>query len=173
MNINLDTKVLLRNFTASAPWASRFYFLDGNSGEWEGISTPTSQACISGYASTLITCSDGVYIKKLFAIYLRNDLWMIFDGEREIQLLRSAAQWMPRNFGRASLFLKSSSNSNTITYWKPWLRHWFEDGWSLNDIDIAHLICRGINDKAVLVRLEEALKIANSKGNTSHRSPGL
>lgn len=162
MNAN-SSVMLLRNFTASAPLSPHFYCLNGNDGAWEDVDIPKAKAHISGYGSTLVTFSDLRIVKKLLAVYLRDDAWMIYDGEQEVPLAGCVAKWGLENFGRASLTLQSSTANKTITYLRPWLRLWFESGWALDDIDIAHLICQCINDKEVLPRLERALQVANSE----------
>lgn len=170
MNANSGV-MLLRNLAAGAPLSPHFYCLDGNNGTWEGVTVPKSKAHISGYGSTLIAFSDGRWIKKLLAVYLRNGAWMIYDGEQEVPLAGGVAKWGLGNVGRASLTLQLSTANKTIAYLRPWLRLWFESGWALDDIDIAHLICQCINDKDVLPRLERALEVANSEfGFKAHGS---
>lgn len=170
MNANSDL-MLLRNLTPSAPLSPHFYCLNGNDGNWEGVTVPKAKTHISGYGSTLITFSDRRRIKKLLAVYLRNSTWMIYDGEQELPLAGSVSKWALENVGRASLTLQSSTANKTIAYLRPWLRLWFESGWALDDIDIAHLICQCINDKEVLPRLERALDVANSEfGFKAHGS---
>lgn len=162
MNANPNI-MLLRNLTASAPLSPHFFCLDLSTGIWEGVTDPQPKTHISGYGSTLIKSSDGRWIKKLLAVYLRNDAWMIFDSEQEVALAGSVAKWELENFGRAALTLQCSAANETITYFRPWFRLWFESGWTLNDIDIAHLIVQCIDGKEVLPRLERALAVANSE----------
>lgn len=145
-----------------APLSPHFYHLDEN-GAWKGVAAPKSKTHIAGYRSTLIALSDGRWVKKLLAVYLRNGTWMIYDGEQEVPLAVEGAQWTRGNFGRACLTLESSTANKSIAYLRPWLRLWFEGRWALDDIDIACLIYKCINDKAILPGLEQALEVANSE----------
>lgn len=153
--------MLLRNLTLAAPWTPRFYNLDWNSGVWKPTAAPASDSRVSGYGSTLLTLTDRGWIKRLLAIYLRNGEWKIFDGELEMPLIGDIAKWRSQKIGQASLTLHSSTGDKRIVYFRPWLRHWFEGGWSLDDIDIAHLISRGSMDSDVLPRLQRAIDAAN------------
>ncbi|MDY4339539.1 hypothetical protein SLW56_07085 [Xanthomonas sp. LF07-6] len=159
-----DAMVLLRNFTASTPFSPRFYCVDEGVGTWKGEFVLKPKTCVSGYGSTLITSSsDGRWIKKLFAVYLRSGEWMIYVGGEVLPLVEVSVKRTIGNHGQASLLLQSSTLDEKISYWRPWLRLWFEDGWALDDIDIAYLISQCANDRQVLPRLEYALAVANAE----------
>lgn len=154
--------LFLRNLTPGAPWSPRFYSLDETSGIWESQAAHSSGNPVSGYASTLLTLSNDGWTKKLYAIYLRNKRWMIFDGDQEIPLDEAIIDRRPTKIGQASMTLESSVGRKSIAYLRPWIRHWFEGGWSLDDIDIANLISQSSKDTNVLTRLQRALNLANS-----------
>jgi len=159
--MNANSSVMLLNITGSVPLSPRFYCLNRSDGSWQSATVPKSKAHISGFGSTLITFSDGRLCKKLFAIYLCNGVWMIYDGEQELPLAGCVAKWVIGNVGRASITLQLPTVNKTIDYWRPWLRHWFENEWAIDDIDIAYHIFQSINNKEVLPRLERALEVAN------------
>lgn len=160
MNEN-SSIILLRNFTCGAAWTPPFYSLDENGWAWKGVKVPKSKTHISGYGSTVISFSNGRLIKILLAVYARNGTWMIFDGEQELSVAGARAKRSLGNFYRTFLTLQTPKANKTLNYFRPWLRHWFEEGWTLDDIDIANLICHCINDKDVIPKLERALESTN------------
>jgi hypothetical protein len=112
----------------------------------------------------LLTVSKGRLSTRLLAIYLVNSEWIVFDGEREDRISNVVATWeegpsLLGGLGIASLSLQIAGSQETITYFRPWLRHWFESGWSLNDVDIAWVVPHLIADEAARARLRQALDV--------------
>lgn len=155
---------LLRNHAAGAPWTPRFFSLDEKRAIWSGAGKAAARAGIAGFASTLLTLVDGRLVTRLLAVYLSDDTWMVFDGEREWPAAELSSTWHGGRFvglGPATLTLRTGTGSQSITYLRPWVRHWFEGGWALEDIDIAHFVHSCTSNPAVLPRLKSVVDAAN------------
>ncbi|WP_143171499.1 hypothetical protein [Rhizobacter sp. OV335] len=90
---------------------------------------------------------------------------MLFDGRRaraleRVEILWSRSRMHIFDAGNATLQIKNVVASVSIPYLRPWLRHWFEDGWALDDIDIGWVIGHLASDAGAKVRLLEALRKA-------------
>jgi len=106
----------------------------------------------------------------MLAIYKVAETWMLFDGDIEHPLTSVAVSWtpgmqiIPGIFGLATLVLNCNGVVTEIKYFRPSLRHLFEGGWALEDIDIGHLIVRLSKNPVGLLRLESALKMEEESG---------
>ena len=153
--------IILSNLTSGARWEPLFYRLDRITGASTGVSKLDASEKAIGLGSSLLTVSSGRLTKRLLGIYCDNEKWLIFDGEREIRIEEVKATWKAGpsllGFGLASLKLEFANTVETITYIRPWLRHAFEGGWTLTDIDIAWVVTECIGDEAVRVRLRRSL----------------
>ena len=152
--------MILRNLTAGAPWEPRFYRVNRITGASTGVSKLDALEKAIGLGSSLLTVSNGRLAKRLLGIYWDNEKWLIFDGEREVHIDEVKATWKAGpallGFCLASLKLEFANTVETITYIRPWLRHAFEGGWTLTDIDIAWVVTECIGDEAVRVRLRRS-----------------
>ena len=160
--------IILRNLTSGAPWAPRFYRLDRNTSASTGarrLVDPSDH--IVGIGSRLLTISSGRLVWRLLAIYLDRDEWMVFDGEREIYINEVTATWEAGpslgGVGLASLKLERANFVETISYVRPWLRHWFENGWSLTDVDIAWVLPQCIDSDDARERLRRSLDVGRNQ----------
>lgn len=155
------TVIILRNLTAGAPWEPRFYRLNRPTGALTGVSKLGMSEHVIGFGSCLFTVSNGQLAKRLLGVYWDNEKWLIFDGEREVRIDEVKATWKAGpaflGLGLASLKLEFANSVEMITYIRPWLRHAFEGGWTLTDIDIAWVVTECLGDEAARLRLLRSL----------------
>jgi hypothetical protein len=107
----------------------------------------------------------------MLAIFKVDEEWKLFDGDIEYPLTSVAVSWktgmsiIPGILSVATLVLNHNAVITEIKYFRPSLRHWFEGGWALEDIDIGHLIARLSKNPIGLSRLERALKMGEESRN--------
>lgn len=144
--------IIIRNLTSGALWEPRFFLLHRETCVWSPARQEGLSAKANGLGATLLTVTNNRLERRLLALYLLGDDWMIFDGAREVEGTKVCATWQAQfpssGIGLASLSLKGNDSPTTITYLRPWLRHWFEGGWALNDIDIGWLIAHYMKNDA-------------------------
>ena len=166
--MHMSKLITLRNLASSAPWVPRFYDLDLVAGKWIAINDQERATRVAGLGSHLITIINGRLARRFLAIYKIEGTWFVFDGDREIVADHIHSTWSSGPFafigvGTASLTLATKEATKTIHYWRPWLRHWFEGGWALSDIDIACVIEVCLSDSVARLRLGQALPRAPDK----------
>lgn len=154
--------IVLRNLAAGAPWASRFFRLDRSTGIATGFRTLGPSEHVVGIGSRLLARSDGHCAVTLLGIYVEQAEWIFLDGEQHVRIENVTASWnagpsLLGGLGLASLKVKLPTSTKSMTYLRPWLRHWFEGGWTLSDIDIACVSPQLLTDEAARTRLLRAL----------------
>lgn len=161
-----DSVISLKNLTAGAIWEARSFTLDRSAGMnfLVGEVRPDDLGTV-GIAAYVITFSEGSLSRRLLAIYKVADEWMLFDGKNERALKSVLVAWtpgikiFPGFISLATLQLRFNGVDTIIKYFRPSLRHWFEGGWSMEDIDIGHQIACLSKNPSGLIRLESALKM--------------
>jgi hypothetical protein len=98
----------------------------------------------------------------LLAIYWNGACWMLFDGDNHLELagLRLTWRkgwWFLGLLQRASLTFDGPGLQRTIVYFRPTLRHWFVDGWRLDDIDVGGMLTHLASDGEVRERVLKGL----------------
>lgn len=151
---------IIQNLASGAFWAPPYYNLTPSSGTWTSVHALPPGGRISGIGSHVICTEHGVR-KRFLAVYFDENVFHIFDGIREIKASSASATWRkarwPRSLlGLAELGISINGKKETITYFRPSLRHWFEGG-TLNDTDMAHAVNTYVNDSEAKERLLNAL----------------
>jgi hypothetical protein len=166
-----DRFIQLHNLTSGAIWEPLSFRLDRFTGLNLSVrKTPVEQPGHHGLGANLITLSNGRLSRRTLAIFKVAEVWMLFDGVFARPLTGISTSWMqgvriiPGVFSLATLALSCDGVVTEIKYFRPTLRHWFEGGWALEDIDIGHLIARLSKNPAGLSRLEHALKLGEESG---------
>ena len=161
-----DNFVFLKNLTAGAIWEPLSFRMDRSTGLIFSVRRELGvQPIPNGLGANVITVSKGRLSRRMLAIFKVAEAWMLFDGDIEHPLTSVAVSWtpgmqiIPGFFGFATLALNCNGVVIEIKYFRPSLRHWFEGGWALEDIDIGHLIARLSKNPVGLLRLESALKM--------------
>jgi len=155
--------IALSNLTTGAIWEPLSFRLDRSTGLVSSLrAEPISS---HGIGANVIELSGGTLSRRILAIYKISDEWMLFDGKHEHPLKNVTLAWtrglriIPGFLCLAKLTLYCNGTSTEITYFRPSFRHWFEGGWTLDDIDIGNYIfCLGANP-AARMRLDAALKV--------------
>jgi hypothetical protein len=158
--------IFLRNLTSSAPWEPRFFRLDHLSGEISGVQSLDTSDHATGLASGLITFSAAGFRKKVLAIFMNNSEWFFFDGIKSLRANEVRANWQSRLPGFAELSLDFDKSTRVISYIRPWLRHSFEGGWKLEDVDIGFVINKCLNDDDALSRMRRAFLVSTPFGTS-------
>jgi hypothetical protein len=158
--------VSLSNLTAGAIWEPLSFRLDRFTGLiFTARKERGAQLIPDGLGANVITLSKGGLSRRMLAIYKVGEEWKLFDGNIEHPLASVTVSWapgtqiIPRVFSLATLKFICNGIVTEIKYFRPSLRHWFEGGWALEDIDIGHLIARLSKNPVGLLRLDSALKM--------------
>jgi hypothetical protein len=161
--LSLSGRFFLRNLTGGAAWQPEFFDLNvGKVIEYSGRDSLRS-AKAEGFASKVIGIFNGKFREVFFAIFFHENEWMVFDGQ-EVRLLGDVnIEWHRSRIslfgaGIATLKISDAVESKSISYFRPWLRHWFEDGWSIDDIDVGWVIKHLASDADAKVRLLKVLQ---------------
>jgi hypothetical protein len=163
---HLQGTVVLRNLTSGAPWQAEFFELDaGRSSIRRLPENISNKGKAVGFGSKAIAFSRVKPYEVFLAAYFAENEWMLFDGRRARALKSVEIQWSRSKIhildaGIATLQITDVVASVSIPYLRPWLRHWFEDGWALDDIDIGCVISHLASDAGAKARLLEALRKA-------------
>jgi hypothetical protein len=161
----LYSSVVLRNLTSGAPWEAGLFELDVKKSTVRRLPEDVSnKGRAVGFGSKVIAFFGGKPRKIFLAVYFIENEWIFFDGLEARPLSSVNIQWSRSKIhifdaGIATLRITNVVASVSIAYVRPWLRHWFEDGWALNDIDIGWVISHLASDADAKVRLLKALKI--------------
>lgn len=156
--------VRLQNLASGAPWEPRFFELDRTGKKSRAIRRMASMPSKpSGLGSRLLVVLNGRLTSRFLAVYFIDGEWKLFDGECERSLANTTAVWrkdtsIAGGLGLAVLSLELPGSMKTITYFRPWLRHWFEGGWSLDDVDMGCVTASLIGSEAARSRLASALQ---------------
>lgn len=155
--------IVLQNLTSSAPWEPRYYCLNAKNATWIGRRGIESAQDVHGIGSTCYEITERGLCKRLLAFYRHSNDWFIFDGKVANKRDDVVADWrsasLPsRLLGIAVLRLEIAGSVKDLVYVRPWLRHCFEGGWALEDVDIAWLIPKLASDEASRQRLLHALQ---------------
>ncbi|WP_157597687.1 MULTISPECIES: hypothetical protein [unclassified Rhizobacter] len=159
-------KVVLRNLTSGAPWETEFFELDTSNASFKVLSS-----CIAekgkpvGFGSKVVSILRGKPLRIFLAVYFAENEWRFFDGHDDFSLKDLNVRWRRYgvqilSFGVASLDVSSPSGSKSINYFRPWVRHWFEEGWSLDDIDIGWVVSHLSSDADAKARLIQVLGLS-------------
>ena len=164
--------VSLENLTAGAIWEPISFRLDRFTGLIFSVRKELgAQPIPNGLGANVITVSKGGLSRRMLAIFKVDEEWTLFDGDIERPLTSVAVSWtpglqiIPGIFSLATLALNCNGVVTEIKYFRPSLRHWFEGGWSMEDIDIGHLIAGLSKNPIGLSRLESALKMVEESGS--------
>lgn len=101
----------------------------------------------------------------MLAIFKVGEEWTLFDGQIEYPLESVSVSWnagvhlVPRVLSLATITVTCNGFATEFRYFRPSLRHWFEGGWALEDIDIGYLIAQLSKNPIGLSRLDSALKM--------------
>ena len=164
--------VFLENLTIGAVWEPLSFRLDRFKGlTFSARPEPGAQPKYDGLGANLIVLSKRRLSRRMLAIFKVDEEWKLFDGDIEYPLTSVAVSWktgmsiIPGILSVATLVLNHNAVITEIKYFRPSLRHWFEGGWALEDIDIGHLIARLSKNPIGLSRLERALKMGEESRN--------
>jgi hypothetical protein len=156
--------ISITNLTAGAIWEPESFRLDRSIGLVSSVCKDRGQQRTSdGLGAKVVVVSDGQASRLTLAIFKVEEKWMLFDGHSERPLESVAVSWrpgiqiIPGLLSFATLILNIDGDATEIQYLRPSLRHWFEEGWALDDIDIGHLVARLSKNPLGLARLEHAL----------------
>lgn len=157
--------VSLANLTAGAIWEPLSFILNRSTAIVSlDRRRHTKESVTDGLGTTVVTLSKGGLSRRILAIYNVEGEWTLFDGHHEHPLKSVVVTWergvsiIPGVFSIATLKLNCGGVVAEIKYFRPHLRHWFESGWALEDIDIGHLIARLSRNPLGRTRLDNALK---------------
>jgi hypothetical protein len=158
--------VSLKNLTDGAIWEPLSFRMDRSTGLIVSVRRELGvQPIPDGLGANLITVSKGRLSRRMLAIFKVADAWVLFDGDIEHPLTSVALSWtpgmqiIPGILSLATLALNCNGVVTEIKYFRPSLRHWFEGGWALEDVDIGHVIARLSKNPVGLLRLDSALKM--------------
>lgn len=156
--------ITLSNLTSGAPWSPRQFRLEPTSGTYSPIRQRNVESPVAGIGSILLTVSDGVWKRRLFAIYRENGNWTVFDGVKPVPInglavVQETVSLLYRWLSLARVTLRTAQSRESILYFRPWFRHTFEGGWALSDVDIAAALTIYVTDSAARQRLKDALDI--------------
>ncbi len=158
--------VVLSNLTCGSIFAPLAFELNRDSGLRAPIpKNLVSQRVPHGVGANVITVAEFAMSTRMLAIYKVAGKWQIFDGQDEHDLENVEVTWkqsrtlLPGFVSFATLTLATKASQVVVDYFRPTLRQWFEDGWTLDDIDIAHLIARVSKNPDGLQRLDHALQM--------------
>ena len=164
--------VYLKNLTAGAIWEPLAFRLNRFTGVTFSVRKELgARPTPNGIGARVITVSKSGLSKRMLAIYKVAEEWTLFDGDIAYPLTSVAVSWTPGMqifpgvFSFATLALNCNGVVTEINYFRPSLRHWFEGGWALEDIDIGHLIARLSKNPIGLSRLDSALKMGEESGS--------
>jgi hypothetical protein len=163
--------ISLTNLTAGAIWEPQSFRLDRSTGQIFSVCKERGQQSTSdGLGAKVVKLSDGQASRLTLAIFKAEEKWMLFDGHCEHPLDSVAVSWqpgikiIPGVLSFAALIVQTNCSTIEIRYLRPSLRHWFEGGWALDDIDIGHLIARLSKNPIGLARLEHSLTVGAGRG---------
>lgn len=150
--------MILSNIASGACWSSPLYRFDHLNGNYTRLyNEQDSEQKVIGLASELIVFTSGRFQSRLIAIYYLRGDWLIFDGATQTRLSEINIERRTSDFVSSSILgcltIKRDGIINKILYFRPLLRHLFEDGWAIDDIDIGCVIERLANDEAARSRL--------------------
>ena len=153
-------RALIFNITGETPFSSKYFLLEQH--EWRCTAEMINADGLFGVGSTVFVMRKKRLIKTLLAIYWDGVRWMFFDGENHLRLESMRATWSKGwwffgLFQRASLTLSGPAAHGAVVYLRPPLRHWFADGWTLDDIDIGYMIADLITDEHARKRVLNGL----------------
>lgn len=155
-------KVVLRNLTNGAPWQAELFELAIEGPSFKSLKEEAEKGGAVGFGSKVIGFSKGRLREVFLAVYFLENEWIVFDGCRARALGSVSVRWSVSRFnilgaGIATLHISDDVESESVSYFRPWLRHWFEDGWSLDDVDIGWVVGHLASNADAKVRLLEAL----------------
>ncbi len=117
-----------------------------------------------GYGSYVWRMTGGSLRKIFMAVYFIDEQWYcMVDGEiysfEECVIAWRKNDWALLGVGKAELrIIRRGNPVNVITYVRPWLRYWCEDGWNTQDeIDIGAEVFFYFNNAEVRERMRPYL----------------
>jgi hypothetical protein len=165
LNLDVSTSysLLLQNIASASKLSSEFISINLCS-KVTNKAINTALAPVVGVGSYLLTLEDGKIKRRMLAIFSIENQWKIFDGRQCLKLDDVSLEWKSHwsilgGFGIASLSVSTPSEHYVIKYFRPWLRFWSEDMWTLNEIDIGWLISSYAHDPEARLRLATALQM--------------
>lgn len=172
-----SANVYLSNLSYGAIWEAFSFTLNRSTGSiFSNRKRPSAGAADDGEGAYVVTWEKNGLSRRMLAIYLVADEWMLFDGVQEFPLQGVAVTWtrhiplFPGFISLATLTLRREGGSTSITYFRPTLRYFFERWWSFDDIDMGHNIFTLSHDSAMLARFGATRKSSAPRAGQSQQA---
>jgi hypothetical protein len=165
LNLDVSTSysVLLHNIASASKLSPEFISINLCCKAEKRAMNPALTPVV-GVGSYLLMLEDGKIKRRVLGIFSEENQWKIFDGCQCFKLDDVSLEWKSHwsilgGFGIASLSVSTPSEHYVIKYFRPWLRSWSEDMWTLNEIDIGWLVSSYAQDPEARLRLATALQM--------------